>query len=240
MFVLQTLASTLLPPSSLPSLASFVPSQIPMLPPPDVSVECSDGFQIAAHAVIISLNSPTLIPQVPPSDTPTSPGATGRPVVKVDLRPDVFCELLRVCYQGEESELPGDLVALADLMVAAQKHRMSRVCKIVKRCWDEHANAAPVQAYCVAKQRMSLDSSLARTAAKGTLKKPLVESYHSEMETTSAEVYHYLIEYHRTCARAVAVEINRTKSDWVSEMTPIAIGGDKYVAPKRYEEDEDE
>lgn len=97
---------------------------------------------------------------------------------------------------------------------------------VAERCWEKHAKAAPLEAYFVARQYANLDPMLASAAAKKTLEKPLIRSYTPAMENTAAIAYHHLLEYHHACSQAVCAEIQRTRSDWVSAVTPLAKGSD--------------
>ncbi|KAI0352409.1 hypothetical protein OH77DRAFT_1438737 [Trametes cingulata] len=207
---------------------------------PDFVCRSSDGVEFQAHRAILALHIPALrsgyasgLHPIPPpiGDNPSgaedaegqerpqavrapgqiytqgTPSATLPPSFTFETDAQSLSAVLAICYGGTG---PQPLPVLAKVLTLCGLHHMKTAQAVAERLWDQQAQKCPLYAYLLAIQHR-LDP-YARSAARLLLcQGHLKAAYTPSMETATAQVYHRLVTYVRTCHRVVSQELKEAQ-----------------------------
>ncbi|EED83651.1 predicted protein [Postia placenta Mad-698-R] len=196
----------------------------------DIELVTSDGMRLRVYRSIISLISPVLkdlldisesganvgcspeIASLTSDDHPRNPTL----VLSIPENSTIMEPLLRLCYpigipQRDDAEL------LVSLLEGAEKYKMERAVWTIQSRWADFAVTQPLRAFLLSAARRWVEQ--AKLAARHLLRNTIEELqsiYIADLETTSAEYYHRLFQYHRRCSDAVRA-VGNASDAWLSE-----------------------
>ncbi|KAH8088990.1 hypothetical protein BXZ70DRAFT_503421 [Cristinia sonorae] len=163
--------------------------------PADVVIRCSDGGQLPAHKLVVSLMSPVLDEQMKLLTDPM-------PILDVSEPSYIVQHLLRSCYGftcgdyafARYMERTNPVVHLVH---AARKYKMSRTIENVRRTIPQYADCSPELSYFNAAKLGWVDEAR-RTAMAWSQSGDFKEqNYYSQLETVPAKAYFALLKYMR-------------------------------------------
>ncbi|OBZ72475.1 GDP-mannose 3,5-epimerase 1 [Grifola frondosa] len=166
----------------------------------DIIIRSSDGIDIHAHTIVLSIASQKLARVLRESSRHVA--TAGLPVAVFPENSRVLWSLLRFCYPFIAPEL--DYCDVAEVLEAAKKYEVPRAIDLARKRWTKYVRAEPLRAYFVAFARGWVNE--VKEAAKYAVFIPK-DHYIPEMDRVSAEAYWRLLDYRRRSAAALAIAL---------------------------------
>lgn len=175
----------------------------------DVILRSADGVEFRVFKLFLSLASPffeTLfgLPQAPDraTDQETKDGLA---VIAMSEDSKTLDSFFRFCYPSTLADDP-DIESLADglsLLAAARKYSLDliekKVCQALAN--SEVLETEPIRYFAIARNARLAHETI--TAARYTLRQPLIPAQFSEIELITASELLALLTYHKNCSIAV-------------------------------------
>ncbi|KAG2125327.1 hypothetical protein DEU56DRAFT_575340 [Suillus clintonianus] len=188
-------------------------------PKADIILRSADGVDFCVFKLFLTLASPffeTMFELPQPADGTGDDTKDGLPVIPVPEDSKTLDTFLRFCYPSTLAEDPL-LDSLADILAilgAAKKYSLDLIEKKVCQALVNHKvlEAEPLRCFAIAYNARLKHETI--TAARYTLRQPLIPAWFEEIELITASDLLALLTYHKKCAIAVAPL--RANLDWVT------------------------
>ncbi|KAG2125325.1 hypothetical protein DEU56DRAFT_575281 [Suillus clintonianus] len=178
-------------------------------PKADIILRSADGVDFCVFKLFLTLASPffeTMFELPQPADGTDNDTKDGLPVIPVQEDSKTLDTFLRFCYPSTLAEDPL-LESLADILAilgAARKYSLDlierKVCQALVN--PKILEAEPLRCFAIARNARLKHETI--TAARYTLRQPLIPAWFEEIELITASDLLALLTYHKKCAIAVA------------------------------------
>ncbi|KAG0709462.1 hypothetical protein DFH29DRAFT_888664 [Suillus ampliporus] len=188
-------------------------------PKADIIMRSSDGVYFRVFKLFLTLASPffeTMFELPQPAVGTSDDTKDGLPVIPVQEDSKTLDTFLRFCYPSTLAEDPS-LESLADIQAILDAARKYSLDLIERKVCQALANPKVLEAEslrCFAIARNARLKHETITAARYTLRQPLIPTWFAEIELITASDLLALLTYHKKCS--IAVEPLLTQLDWVT------------------------
>ncbi|CAL1716224.1 unnamed protein product [Somion occarium] len=182
------------------------------IPDSDFVIRSRDGIEIPVHKLILSIASAhTILGEAPEGHT-----ENGSPIVRLDQDGEVLATLVRSCYPFGDEEITEDTCGVslaASVRRTAETYEMHRVAQAAKYLMIGHTEMRPLQVYFAASRYgWKEEVDLAAQCCLSLRSLDAADSYVSEMEHVSSDIYYQLLKRHHSAGMNSAI----------SEPVPVA------------------
>jgi hypothetical protein len=187
-------------------------------PKADIILRSSDGIDFRVFKLFLALASPffeTMFELPQPADGTSDNTKDSVPVIPVEEDSKILDTFLRFCYPSTLAEDPS-LESLTDILAvlgAARKYSLDlierKVCQALVN--PKVLEAEPLRCFAIARNARLKHETM--TAARWTLRQPLIPVWFSEIELITASDLLALLTYHKKCSIAVGPLL--ANLDWV-------------------------
>jgi len=205
-------------------------------PKADVILRSSDGVNFHVFKLFLTLVSPFFeamfeLPQ--PTVMTTGDVNDGLPVIIMQEDSGILDMFLRFCYpstlaEDPSLENPTDILAI---LGAARKYSLDlierKVCQALAN--SKLLEAEPLRCFAIARNARFKHETI--TAARYTLRQPLIPARFAEIDLITASDFLALLTYHERCSSAVASLANL---DWLREHYGGSSGRKWFFGMKAY------
>ncbi|KAJ8590982.1 hypothetical protein M405DRAFT_880759 [Rhizopogon salebrosus TDB-379] len=187
-------------------------------PKADIILRSSDGIDFRVFKLLLALASPffeTMFELPQPADGTSDDAKNGLPVIPVEEDGKTLDTFLRFCYPSTLAKEPS-LESPTDILVvlgAARKYSLDLIESKVSQALvnPKLLEAEPLRCFAIARNARLKHETM--TAARYTLREPLIPAWFAEIELITMSDLLALLTYHKKCSNAV--ESLLANLDWV-------------------------
>lgn len=200
----------------------------------DIIVQCSDGFELFLHCIVLRLMSPKLAELVAHARQ-QAVRLHGLPLVKIEEPGFIFVQIMNICYPSAKEEPQVNDYNLAYLMLkAALKYNLVRAVAFIKRIWMQFVEAYPLQVYLVAANlgwwNDARDAAVLFAIARCDERSAYDAVYTPEMEDIPARHYHKLYKLTTFIQPAICKSIGHSPYRHRDEERQMKLRMAKHIA----------
>jgi hypothetical protein len=186
----------------------------------DVILRSADGVEFHVFKLFLSLASPFFealfdLPQAADPRTADQEMKEGLAVITVSEDSKTIDSFLRFCYPSTLAEDPflENLTDVLSVLAAARKYSLDlierKVCQALAN--PKVLETDPLRCFAIARNARLEHETI--TAAKHTLRQPLIPAWFAEIELITASDLLALLTYHKNCSVAVQTSVKDLK--WI-------------------------
>jgi len=203
-------------------------------PKADIILRSSDGIDFHVFKLFLTLASPffeTMFELPQPAVGTSGDSNDGLPVIIMQEDSGTLDTFLRFCYPSTLAEDPS-LESLTDILAILEAARKYSLDLIERKVCQALANpklleVEPLRCFAIARNARLKHETI--TAARYTLRQPLIPAWFAEIELITASDLLALLTYHKRCS--IAVEPLLANLDWVQRHYGSSSGCD-WLFPK--------